>query len=102
MNRTPVRFLAEEEAARVEVDGAARIVPGHSGKDWAAEIGNGVIRMKEETQRNRKRITKNAHASRGLETIWEMSNKSDVGPVNPISQFRACMFSNCGSESKGQ
>jgi hypothetical protein len=30
--------------------GSASVVPGHSGKDWAAEIGNGVIRMKEETQ----------------------------------------------------
>src|SRR5450759_4930992 len=29
--------------------GAARVVPGHSRRDWAAEIGNGVIRMKEET-----------------------------------------------------
>src|ERR1019366_7654210 len=30
--------------------GAARVVPGHSGKDWAAEIGNRDVRMKEETQ----------------------------------------------------
>ena len=32
--------------------GSGRVVPGHSGKDWAAEIGNGVIRMKEETQQS--------------------------------------------------
>jgi hypothetical protein len=32
--------------------GPARVVPGYSGKDWAAEIGNGVIRMKEETQQS--------------------------------------------------
>jgi hypothetical protein len=30
--------------------GPARVVPGRSGRNWAAEIGNGVIRMKEETQ----------------------------------------------------
>src|ERR1035437_3561904 len=101
--------------------GAARVVPGHSGKDWAAEIGNRDVRMKEETQpsqgntgnhgggvfasgRNRacepkkapkhprcqrkiegepkksfanlwsrQRITKKAHAGRGLETIWEIN-----------------------------
>ena len=29
---------------------AASLFPGHSGRDGAAEIGNGVIRMKEETQ----------------------------------------------------
>ena len=28
--------------------GSARVVPGHSGRDWAAEIGNGDIRMKAE------------------------------------------------------
>jgi len=33
---------------------SARVVPGHSGKDWAAAIGNGVIRMKEETQQSHK------------------------------------------------
>jgi hypothetical protein len=32
--------------------GSERVVPGHSGTDWAAEIGNGVIRMKEETQQS--------------------------------------------------
>jgi len=32
--------------------GAARVVSGHSGRDWAAEIGNGLIRMKEETQQS--------------------------------------------------
>ena len=26
--------------------GAARVVPGHSGKDWAAEMGNRDVRMK--------------------------------------------------------
>src|ERR1039457_6164750 len=32
--------------------GAARVVPGNFGRNWAAEIGNGVIRMKEETQQS--------------------------------------------------
>ena len=32
--------------------GAARVVPGHSGKDWAVEIGNRDVRMKEETQQS--------------------------------------------------
>ena len=32
--------------------GAARVVSGHSGRDGAAEIGNGLIRMKEETQQS--------------------------------------------------
>jgi hypothetical protein len=102
--------------------GSARVVPSHSGRNWATEIGNGVIRMKKETQQlhgnignygggvfaserkwawgpkmaskhlprrkkttgglenglanpwKRKNITKKAHADRGLETIWEMSD----------------------------
>jgi hypothetical protein len=28
------------------------VVPGHSGRDWAAEIDNGVIRMNEDTQQS--------------------------------------------------
>src|ERR1039458_10271721 len=98
--------------------GPAKVVSGHSRRDWAAEIGNRDVRMKEETQqshennarkrclrirekmgvgskkwhrnspvpennrnglekvlanrRNRKIITKKAHAGRGLETIWEI------------------------------
>jgi hypothetical protein len=30
--------------------GSERVVLNHSGKDWAADIGIGIIRMKEETQ----------------------------------------------------
>jgi hypothetical protein len=32
--------------------GSARVIPGHFGRDWAAEIGNGVVRMKKETQQS--------------------------------------------------
>jgi hypothetical protein len=31
---------------------AARVVPGHFGKDWPAALGNGVIRMMKETQQS--------------------------------------------------
>src|ERR1039457_455754 len=32
--------------------GPARVVPGYTGRDWTAEIGNRDVRMKEETQQS--------------------------------------------------
>jgi len=72
---------------------SVRVVPGHSGGDWAAEIGTGGIWMKIEqaneafplpektegglekglaNQWSRKRITKKAYTGCGPETIWEI------------------------------
>ena len=42
------RHSAEDRLPDGGSGGSERVVPGHSGRDWAAEIGNGVVRMKKE------------------------------------------------------
>jgi hypothetical protein len=67
--------FAEDSLSDGGVGSGARLVPGHSGRDWAAEIGNGVIRMKEETQQSHENNGKHGGGVFSSEKNWACGAK---------------------------